>query len=121
MNGTGTCGTSDWPGWEKYIGKFQPPQSRARNTFGYVYLVKSATGYFKIGSSQSVQNRIRQLQSGNPEPLTLIHQFASANAQQQELELHSVFANKRVRNEWFALTDADVACICAIGALTDVY
>ena len=121
MDWSGTCGTSDWPGREKYIGKYQVPDPRTKNTFGYVYLIKSATGYFKIGSSQSVQSRIRQLQCGNPEPLTLVHQYASANAQQEERALHSEFAHRRVRNEWFALIDTDVASICAIGSLTDVY
>ncbi|NHF68429.1 GIY-YIG nuclease family protein [Xanthomonas hortorum] len=113
LGGPESYGTSDWPGWEKYIGKFRPPQPTPKDTFGYVYLIKSSTGYCKIGSSRSVSNRLRQLQCANPEPLTLLHQFASANAQQDELSLHARFAEKRVRNEWFALTVDDIAHICA--------
>ena len=116
VDGSGAYGTSDWPGWEKYIGKFQPPSPATKETYGYVYLIQSATGHCKIGSSRSVQNRLRQLQCANPEPLTLLHHFPSANAQQSELALHSRFADRRVRNEWFALTEAEIASICAIAA-----
>ena len=119
VDGSGTYGTSDWPGWEKYIGRFQPPQLAPKSTFGYVYVIQSFTGHCKIGSSQSVPSRIQQLQCANPEPLTLIHQFPSANAQQDEFALHRKFAHRRVRNEWFALTDADIDSICAAGPSAD--
>jgi hypothetical protein len=114
VDGSGVYGTSDWPGWEKYIGKVQPPAPREPNTFGYVYLVQSDTGHCKIGSSQSVARRIRQLQSANPGALVLLHQFPSANAQLDEYALHKRFDDRRVRNEWFALTDADIAGIRSI-------
>lgn len=113
VDGSGNYGTSDWPGWEKYIGEFRPGPRKAKDTSGYVYLIQSATGYCKIGSSRSVPNRLKQLQCGNPERLTLVHQFFSANAQQDELALHARFADRRVRNEWFALSDEDIARICA--------
>jgi len=116
LGGAEVYGTSDWPGWEKYIGTFQPPAARVKNTFGYVYLVQSATGHCKIGSSRSVASRLRQLQCANPEPLTLLHQFPSADAQQDEFSLHARFADRRVRNEWFALAEADIASICAFNS-----
>jgi len=112
LDGSENYGSSDWPGWEKYIGRFQPEPPKLKDTFGYVYLIQSTSGYCKIGSSRSVSDRARQLQCANPEPLTLIHQFPSANAQQDEFVLHTRFADKRVRNEWFALTDEDIAHIC---------
>jgi hypothetical protein len=119
VDGSGAYGTSDWPGWEKYIGKLQLPSPRTKGTFGYVYLIQSDTGHCKIGSSQSVPNRIQHLQCANPGPLKLLHQFSSANAQQVEHSLHNKFAHKRVRNEWFALTDEDIASICAIRMSVD--
>lgn len=114
VDGYGDYGTADWPGWEKYIGRFKQSPAAAKDTFGYVYLIKSTAGYYKIGSSRSVQNRVRQLQCGNPEPLMLLHQFPSADAQQDEFSLHAKFAERRVRNEWFALTAADIESICAL-------
>ena len=113
LGGPENYGTSDWPGWEKYIGKFEPAPPQRRSTFGYVYLVQSKTGYCKIGSSRSVLKRVSQLQCANPEPLTLIHEFPSTNARQDELALHAKFADRRVRNEWFALTIEDIAQVRA--------
>lgn len=34
-----------------------------------------------------------------------------------ELTLHAQFADKRIRNEWFALTEEDIAYICKIARL----
>ncbi|MES2670191.1 MAG: GIY-YIG nuclease family protein [Pseudomonadota bacterium] len=115
VDGSGTYSTSDWPGWERYIGKFQLPEPKEPNTFGYVYLIQSGTGHCKIGSSQSVSNRMRQLQCANPGPLILLHYFASPNAMRDERELHKEFAQKRVMNEWFSLTEADIASISSRG------
>jgi hypothetical protein len=114
VDGSGNFGTSDWPGWEKYIGKFEPPRKQEAVTFGYVYLVRSGTGHCKIGSSKNVATRIRQLQCANPENLVLLHQFPSVNAKEDELGLHKKFAQKRIRNEWFALTYEDIESICGI-------
>ncbi|WP_372240635.1 GIY-YIG nuclease family protein [Pseudomonas sp. R4-34-07] len=117
VDGSGEYGTSDWPGWQKYIGKWVPHSPEINDRFGFVYLVQSAMGYCKIGSSRSVPRRMRQLQCANPEPLILLHQFSSTNARQDEFALHAQFAGKRVRNEWFSLTEADVAVVCALGRL----
>lgn len=115
IDGSGKYGTSDWPGWEKYIGRFQPAEPGRKETFGYVYLIQSDSSQCKIGSSLSVSNRIRQLQCANPGQLTLLHQFPSENAQQDEFALHNKFAHKRVRGEWFSLDSADIVSICAVG------
>ena len=40
--------------------------------------------------------------------VTIIHYFECDNARQQEFELHHLFAEKRVKGEWFALTENDV-------------
>jgi len=115
VDGSGAYGTSDWPGWEKYIGKFQPPGPKEHDTFGYVYLIQSDTGHCKIGSSQSVPSRMRQLQCANPGPLVLLHHFVSPNAQRCERELHREFAHSRVRNEWLSLTEAEIASVISRG------
>lgn len=119
VDGSGICSTSDWPGWEKYIGKLELPERRSKGTFGYVYLIQSESGHCKIGSSLSVPKRIRQLQCANPGPLILLHQFPSASAQQDEFALHKKFYRKRIRNEWFALDDLEIASICSMTASTN--
>lgn len=106
-----TVATSDWPGWEKYIGPRPTPVARESSRPGYVYLVQAATGEFKIGISTNVQTRIAQLQTASPVPLTLLHYFPAKNAREVERELHNRFRAGRVRNEWFRLTSADVVMI----------
>jgi hypothetical protein len=114
VDGSGAYGTSDWPGWEKYIGKFKP-QPKIPNTSGYVYLVQSEPGHCKIGSTKSVDTRIKQLQCANPSLLSLIHYFRSRNAKQDELALQAKFVGRRIRNEWYALRADDIFEICALG------
>lgn len=120
LDGSGLYGTSDWPGWEKYIGKYSSPPREARCTAGYVYLVRASTGHYKIGSSRSVEQRFRHLQCGNPQPLTLAHKFYSLTAERDEFELHRRFAGQRVMNEWFQLSATDVASIAARFGRRDV-
>jgi hypothetical protein len=57
---------------------------------------------------------MQQLQTANPGPLVLLHQYPSANAQLAEYALHKQFSSERLRNEWFALTDADIAVVRSI-------
>lgn len=110
---SGDVGTSDWPGWQKYIGHFQP-EAKKTNTFGYVYLIQCSTGECKIGSSRSIARRFQQLQSANPNLLSILHYFPSENSKQDEYALHKAFGHKRIRNEWFALSGEDIKEICAI-------
>jgi len=112
-------GTSDCPGWEKYIGTFQLPERVKKDTFGYVYLIQSEAGFCKIGSSKSVITRLKQLQCANPQKLSLIHKFPSPNAAGAERELHGIFAHRRVRNEWFDLTEQDIIDVLAMGSKDD--
>lgn len=115
VDGSGTYGTSDWPGWEKYIGKWDPTPYAGPDRKGFVYLLQTQSGLCKIGWTKSVMSRVRQLQCGNPEPLLLLHHFRSENAQRDERKLHRLFAYKLVRNEWFALTDQDIENVRSIG------
>lgn len=117
LNKFENLGTSDWPGWERYIGKFEPISRKDKRAYGYVYLIQSAMGHCKIGSSRSVWNRLKQLQCANPESLELLHHFPSERMLKDELTLHAQFADKRIRNEWFALTEEDIAYICKIARL----
>src|SRR5262245_29575607 len=65
--------TSDWPGWSKYIGPIPACVDRESARAGYIYLVRAATGEFKIGMSTNIQVRLAQLKTGSPVSLTLVH------------------------------------------------
>jgi len=108
VDGSGRFATSDWPGWEKYIGKRPELRKDLIDCFGYVYLMKSGDDKYKIGIAKNLTLRLAQLQTGNPEILQLIHSFPSSNAKDSETRLHNKYAEYRVRNEWFLLPETCV-------------
>lgn len=79
---------------------------------GFVYLLKSGTLY-KIGASSKVGARIKRLTSILPLGGTLVCTIRTNNMYQLERELHEQFDDKRVKGEWFELTNQDVAAIKA--------
>lgn len=76
---------------------------------GFVYVMECA-GYYKIGWAKlSPTRRKRNLQIGNPLPITLVG--AIEGSMLVEAEWHETFKDKCVQGEWFALTDEDVATV----------
>lgn len=76
---------------------------------GYVYLFQLSTGHYKIGFSNNPQRRGREITSGLPFSIELLHQIQSNQIACLEYELHVRYADKRHGDtEWFSLTDAEV-------------
>ena len=73
----------------------------------YVYLVKSGDDIrapIKIGVAKDVDQRIYDMQTGNPSELYLITKIpfnSSRLAYHIENMLHKKFRKKRIRGEWF--------------------
>ena len=63
-----------------------------------VYFIRQS-GFVKIGVSADPEKRIRELQTGNPEPLELLH--TEGGGYHREAELHQRFADLWVNGEWF--------------------
>jgi hypothetical protein len=77
----------------------------------YVYLMTDTTnGYHKIGISNNPKYRERTLQSEKPTiELLCAKQYPSRTiAEAIEGALHKAFGEKRLRGEWFNLSDQDV-------------
>lgn len=76
-----------------------------------VYLFKCGT-FYKIGrTSKSVNLRVKQVQTSNPESVELIHFKQNLNHKQSVIEedkLHRIFSHCRVNGEWFSLTPCEV-------------
>lgn len=84
---------------------------------GLVYLINSgATDRYKIGISKSPPNRIRGLQTGNPQNLSLVDYYESDIYQKIETVLHRTMKHKKyipedfenLKGEWFKLTFQEV-------------
>ena len=104
-----SIGTSDWPGWEEYIGPRPLFESERIDRSGFIYVLRSGgTNRFKIGLSKNVPNRLESLQTGNPETLYLICAFPMIDAFTKEQELHKRYKEKRITREWFELTEEDI-------------
>lgn len=77
----------------------------------YVYLMKDVSNnYYKIGMSKTPEYRERTLQSEKPTIEMICNKRLPARkiAEAFEKALHTAFAEKRIRGEWFKLDDNDV-------------
>ena len=74
---------------------------------GFVYLA-SGNGSFKIGRSWNLESRESYLTIKLPFPVQIVHAIRAKDCVQAERYWHERFATKRVRGEWFDLTDTDV-------------
>lgn len=95
----------------KIAGKGKAPTtSHSRIDRSCTYLLESA-GYYKIGVTldTSIEKRIRALQTGNPNIITLVAKTGTIdNAYNIEKLLHEKFKSNRVRGEWFTLTKEEL-------------
>jgi hypothetical protein len=64
---------------------------------------------YKIGyTTNSVNKRIRELQTGCPYKITLVETYSSEYANKIETTLHNFFSHKNTYGEWFDLDIQDV-------------
>lgn len=79
----------------------------------YVYVISSTSGHYKIGVTNSVGRRLKELtRTQGPYKYSLFREvplFSSrAHADFTERRLHHKFAHKRVNGEWFSLDANDL-------------
>lgn len=76
-----------------------------------VYLIKDIDlGLYKIGATKhTIDKRIKQLQTGNPSPIELIHTYYTNDHFKVERMLHNYYKDKKYNNEWFQLDAEDVS------------
>ncbi len=75
----------------------------------YVYLLSNDFIKFKIGSSKHPKKRVKELQTGNGDYLTLVKTYVSVKYYKQiEHALHNTYAYKHKIGEWYLLEDIDV-------------
>lgn len=78
------------------------------SAIGYVYMHRHGSDY-KIGYTNSLNKRGRQIQIELPQEIELLHSILTDDPAGVEAYWHKRFAAKRTRGEWFKLTKADVA------------
>lgn len=84
---------------------------------GYLYLIQSITGHYKIGKAKDPSDRVATFEVKLPFEIELLHTIECANYHESEKALKLRFIDKRVNGEWFALASEDVAEIKAIQSM----
>ena len=95
-----------WLGAQYYLNRYAPPEPNPRP--GHVYLFKAENGLIKIGFSENPEQRLEHFLNGPVEVWLLYSSPATQRPAELERNLHKQYAAKRVRGEWFALSDNDV-------------
>jgi len=77
-----------------------------RDRAGYIYLIKalgSNPTRFKIGRTNNIERRLKEIATCNPYPITLIDSFKVEDSVLSEKSLHQKMDKYRVWGEWFLL------------------
>jgi hypothetical protein len=79
---------------------------------GYLYIIRAiGTKHYKIGISNKVEERLQGLQTGSQFQLEIIKKFKCINKALIERKIHIYLKNKKMRGEWFKLSEDDL-CDC---------
>lgn len=76
---------------------------------GIIYLVQRSDGLCKIGHTSNLKQRFRLMRYENRGyELSLVHSLVVTHRISIEAFWHKLFGSKRIRREWFRLSDSDV-------------
>lgn len=82
---------------------------------GYIYLMSSENGYYKIGiTRKQTEERLKGIKRQFPIEIRIIHYIKSMCCRNVETFLHEKYSHKRIENEWFNLSEEDIIWIIAL-------
>ncbi|RRD43550.1 GIY-YIG nuclease family protein [Comamonadaceae bacterium OH3737_COT-264] len=91
-----------------------------KSGFVYVIFIEDSAGeqFFKIGMSVSFTLRFSSHQCASPFPLRVASAYFVPDMRAEERALHARFGDRRVRGEWFRLSQSDLEEIAGRANLT---
>jgi predicted GIY-YIG superfamily endonuclease len=78
---------------------------------GFVYVLLDQQGRRKLGKTvNDVEKRVKQLQTGNAEQITIEYRLEVNDMRRAENAIHDLFAASRLRinGEWFKLSESEL-------------
>ena len=90
---------------------------------GFIYVLLDETGRRKLGKTiNDVDKRVKQLQTGNAEVITIEYRLQVNDMRQAEKAIHTLFAASRLRinGEWFKLSDSELILLKKIFKAGDI-
>ena len=88
---------------------------------GFVYLLKSGTGEYKIGRTRDVPTRVNTLKIQLPFRIELVHSIRVSDYVKAEQYLHQKFSSVRLNGEWFNLSFQQVTWFCSQTTIEGLY
>lgn len=88
---------------------------------GYVYLLSSSVGLYKIGMAKDVSRRMSDFDRTIPIETKCIHFIKTSDKREAEKFLHNKFSEFRVKYEWFQLSPEQVEWICSLGEIDSLF
>lgn len=88
--------------WERVERRNYTPES------GWVYILKAATGHYKIGRTKNPDSRLETFGIKLPFEVEYDTLLECTDHIGYELYLHTLYAHKRVNGEWFSLSQQDI-------------
>ena len=77
-----------------------------------VYFISNGRNAVKVGKSGTcIKNRFVTLQIATPDPLRVVAVIADPDPAVLEKRLHAMLESKRIRGEWFAISDEEAVAI----------
>ena len=83
---------------------------------GYVYLLSSTPGCYKIGRTKNPKDRLATFSVKLPFPVRYVCVIKTEDMRELEKKLHARFLHRRIDGEWFALGPEDVTYIKSLGS-----
>jgi hypothetical protein len=101
-----------------YVPRVTVVKTRKPPKPGYVYLIKSPSGHYKIGRAIDPHDRVRTFGVQLPFEVEIIALIQTDDYVRLEKSLHAYFESQRVNGEWFNLSPADVEYIKSLSGVT---
>lgn len=91
--------------------KMEKEKELEQDRSGFVYLLMTETGRYKIGRTNNPERRKTEFEKILSVKVELVCVIACENMWHLEEDLHYKFSTKRQEGEWFDLSPEDIECI----------